>query len=635
MPLVAADHVNHTVAANITTEVTSLKVGLGEGQQIQEIPSNCSNLTFNVFSPNDFETLQLYANGPCRGAGPFIRQVHIHFSECTCSIDFISSNNITSCECICDPNLLPYIKNCSYTTKTLLREGTHSWITYRNDTDPPGYIIYPYCPFDYCHPSTEPVNFSLPNGVDAQCVYCRTGVLCGACQKGLSLSLGSSRCLPCHSYWPVVLAAVILGSAFAGILLVTALLVLNMTVAVGLINGVIFYANIVVAIRGVVFPSTKPSFPTVFVSWLNLDIGFDICFLDGLDTYAKTWLQLAFPVYITSLLALIIKISEYSPRFTRLLGPGERDTIATLATLTLLSYAKLLSSTIAALSFASLGYPDGSKHAIWLPDGNVRYFHGKHIALGIIALLIISVGIPYTLLLFLWQWLVKIPTIGRVFRWTRDTRINAIMTTYHAPYINKHRYWTGLLLLVRVVVYITAAVTESSHPQVLLLMTSILIGCLLFLKGIIRKLYKSLLADLLETIVLLNLLAFTMFSLFQFKGNNKKQTAAVYVSTSTAFLLFVVAIVYHIFLIIYVKKPVEAVTHFSVPQSGHTARQEVIYSSVSFLEAQDASDDSYVEDLIPFDNQNRGASAPYDFQETDSEDDSNSHPLLKKRLETR
>ena len=116
-----------------------------------------------------------------------------------------------------------------------------------------------------------------------------------------------------------MLAIVLLASIIAGILLVTTLLVLNMTVAVGVINGLIFHANIIAAISSVVFPSTKPSFSNVFVAWLNLNKGFDVCFLDRLDTHTKTWLQLAFPAYIILLLVLDIKISEYSPRFTSIL----------------------------------------------------------------------------------------------------------------------------------------------------------------------------------------------------------------------------------------------------------------------------------------------------------------------------
>ena len=120
-------------------------------------------------------------------------------------------------------------------------------------------FIQTQCPFDYCRPLTENVsmNLNLLNGSDAQCAYNRSGILCGACREPLSLSLGSSRCFSCHSYWPAVFAAILIAAIMAGILLVTALLTLNMTVAVGLINGFIFYANILAANTAVFFPSSE------------------------------------------------------------------------------------------------------------------------------------------------------------------------------------------------------------------------------------------------------------------------------------------------------------------------------------------------------------------------------------------
>lgn len=133
----------------------------------------------------------------------------------------------------------------------------------------------------------------------------------------------------------------------AGILLVTALLALNMTVAVGLISTIIFYANIVEPNSAIFFPSSEPSFPSVFIAWLNLSVGVDVCFFDGLDSYTKTWLQLAFPVYIISLVILVIMVSRYFPKFAALIG--KKDPVATLATLILLSYAKLLSITVTVL----------------------------------------------------------------------------------------------------------------------------------------------------------------------------------------------------------------------------------------------------------------------------------------------
>ena len=121
---------------------------------------------------------------------------------------------------------------------------------------------------------------------------------------------------------------------------------------VGLINGFIFYANVIEANGAIFFLSSEPSFPTVFIAWLSLDVGINVCFgFDGLDAYTKTWLQLAFPIYIISLVMLIIIISKYSPRFAGLIE--KRDPITTLATLSLLSYAKLLSVTITTLLSAT------------------------------------------------------------------------------------------------------------------------------------------------------------------------------------------------------------------------------------------------------------------------------------------
>ena len=66
-----------------------------------------------------------------------------------------------------------------------MRVNTNSWITHINDTDPPGYVIHPNCPLDYCRSPTKNVNMylNLPDGSDAQCAYNRSGVLCGGCQE--------------------------------------------------------------------------------------------------------------------------------------------------------------------------------------------------------------------------------------------------------------------------------------------------------------------------------------------------------------------------------------------------------------------------------------------------------------------
>ena len=229
-----------------------------------------------------------------------------------------------------------------------------------------------------------------------------TGILCGACKPGLSLSLGSSKCLKCPSYWPALFVAITVFAILAGIGLVVLFLWLNITVAVGTLNGFLFYANVIAANRVILLPYPEPNFITVFISWLNLELGIDVCYIDGMDTYMKTWLQLTFPIYIIFLVVFLIVISRYSSRFSNLIL--KRNPVATLATLILISYGKLFHVVLLAqpFSFAALTYPDGFRDVLWLPDGTVGYVTGKHIALFIVALLLLTFCIAYSSLLLCW-----------------------------------------------------------------------------------------------------------------------------------------------------------------------------------------------------------------------------------------
>ena len=65
------------------------------------------------------------------------------------------------------------------------------------------------------------------------------------CRPGLGLSLSSSRCIQCSETWRQDLIGIVIAAFIAGIALVILILALNMTVAVGTLNGILFYANIV------------------------------------------------------------------------------------------------------------------------------------------------------------------------------------------------------------------------------------------------------------------------------------------------------------------------------------------------------------------------------------------------------
>ena len=508
-------------------------------------------MTFNVFSPHKSERLSLYASdGPCQDADLSTGTVEVYFLPCSCLIGLqFSEVSSTNCSCECHSDIHQHMKQCDSRTGSIVKQPqSRAWISYINDTDlvVHGYLIYPNCPFDYCLSTSPPIDLNQPDGADSQCAFDRSSLLCGSCQPGLSLSLGSSRCLPCPSYWPALLTAITIAAVLAGIALVTLLLVLNMTVAIGTLNGLIFCANVVYANKNILLPFQETNFVTVFISLLNLELGVDTCFFPRMDSYIKTWLQLAFPAYIILLVVSVIIISSYSGKFSRLIG--KKDPVATLATLILLSYAKLLGICFKSLSVGILEYPDGSREMLWLPDATIGYLSQRHIPLVVAAVLILLVGLVYTAtaLLFSWQWLLHLPK-WRIFKWSRNPRIQTFIGTYHAPYSSKHRYWTGLLLIVRIILYLVASANVSNDPTVALTAMSFTVCCILVLSKLPgSRIYRKWPVDVLETSFYMNSLSFAIFAWYSL-GDPSKQKAAAYTSVIITFIILLLIVFYHIY----------------------------------------------------------------------------------------
>ena len=237
-----------------------------------------------------------------------------------------------------------------------------------------------------------------------------------------------------------------------------------------------FSSPMVRANQAIFFPhGTNNEFLSIFIAWLNLDLGIETCFYSGLDAYAKTWLRFLFPVYIWIIVVLIIVSSHYSTTAAKLSG---RNAVQVLATLFLLSYAKLLRTTITAFSFTLLEYPDGSVKKIWLYDGNVEYLKGKHIALFVAALLLlVFISLPYTVALLFIQCL-QYRSSYRILAWVR--RLKPLFDAYTGPYKDKHRYWPGLLLVVRVVLFLVFSLNVFGDPAISLLTIIVTMFCFLY-----------------------------------------------------------------------------------------------------------------------------------------------------------
>ena len=255
-----------------------------------------------------------------------------------------------------------------------------------------GLILYHACPTQYCKSQTLAITL---DDLDFQCDYHRGGVLCGKCTINYSLLLGSPWCEICSNDYLVLLFPF----SIAGIALVVFLSVLKLTVATGTLNSLILYANIIQVNRRVFLPLDQINVLTVFVAWLNLDLGFETCFYDGMTAYAHTWLQFVFPIYVWMLIISIILASRYSRFVSKALGSNP---VAALATLLLMSYNKILCVIIEVYSSVKLDYPGGEKVTVWLKDGNSLYLQSHDLGLTVITtLMLVCLFLPYTFLLLL------------------------------------------------------------------------------------------------------------------------------------------------------------------------------------------------------------------------------------------
>ena len=201
--------------------------------------------------------------------------------------------------------------------------------------------------------------------------------------------------------------------------------------------------------ESVLFPQEHAStlqFLRIFIAWLNLDFGIEMCFVKGLNAFWKSLLQYVFPMYIYSIVGIIIWGARRSTRLTNLLGS---KAVSVLSSLILLSYTKLLRTIYISLNYASLFYYNSERKVrtlvVWATDGRLKYVASEHAVLFFIALIIACLCLIYTLVLLFGQWLRRLSYFSR---------FHPVFDSYFATIKSKHHYLLGVLLITRVFLYL-------------------------------------------------------------------------------------------------------------------------------------------------------------------------------------
>ena len=402
------------------------------------------------------------------------------------------------------------------------------------------------CPLEFCKPKVYYHRFVFVNDsymlvVSSNlservpiCLSNRIGVLCGTCTNSYSVVFGSSGCYKCSNKW----LWTILLYAVAGPLLIYLLYALRLTLTAGTLNGIIFYAQ---AANGGLIAVMKEYYGTKnilrhlctlcvsFLSFLNLNLLFPLCFYNGMTELWKTGLSLVFPIYLLTIVVILIILSHYS---TWLSNRISHSSVQVLVTVVHLSFSNLL-LTIIYVFVSSVIYTSDKHYRVWYWDGTVEYMGQSHRILVIISLVVtLSLILPYIVFLLFAKSLIRRSSLASNY-------LRPVFEAIHAPYKEGKHHWFVARLLLLAIIYIVYIRVQGNNLYIIIaaLLASFLIGQSLFHP------FKNKLINLLDSSLMFNL---TLIYVSLSYDSLKKSVVFKVIAVSLVIMTFFIVLVYHI-----------------------------------------------------------------------------------------
>ena len=515
---------------------------INNGFEVNQPRTRCNVLRCTIYSNRmrAIFKLQLQQINPTEISYTDFKQPYLIISIRKCPWGFILSNS-PPYKCDCDGLLTNHGIFCTIDTQTVtIPSRQHYWLgcSNSNQSDCRGLSLADHCLLGYCRTDTMSISQKT---LDHQCSDSREGVLCGGCKKDHSLALGSSRCLQnCPEY---LFYTILVVSAASGILVILFLIGCNFTVSEGTINGLFFYAHVVHRNTDSFFPglagTSNANVFRLFITWLNLDLGFEVCFYKSMTQYQKSWIQCGFIFYLCILEVAIIILSRKYIFFTRLIG---RNVVKVLATLFLICCAKMMDIGISSLEFAHVKHSDGPNTLVWLLDGNISYRTGKHIPLFVLGSIFYSFALVYTMILLFIQCLQRRSNIC-CLRWVERWR--PFFEAYTSPCRINYRFWPGFLFFIRLTLFTFGSVLRAKPTVNLHITTAACVVILIFAFVSPNGVYKRWPLNILEFSFLVNLgILSTLVATFC-HSSGSHASSFVYPSVAIVMFLFVCIIMYH------------------------------------------------------------------------------------------
>ena len=180
---------------------------------------------------------------------------------------------------------------------------------------------------------------------------------------------------------------------------------------------------------------------------------------------------------------------------------------------------------------------------VWYMDGNVRYLSQWHAVLLAAAVLFLLLAAPYTLALLFDPVIEKYFTKSTFFadRWIK---FKPLVDAYHGPYKDNCRFWTGLLLLIRMsFTFISFHLDVLGTLIFITTSTIMLLSLMVIFEGVYQKRY----INNLECLSYFNLGLLSALAAVYQNNEHQKQLVTI-ISVSIALVSFGGIVMFHVLL---------------------------------------------------------------------------------------
>ena len=272
-------------------------------------------------------------------------------------------------------------------------------------------------------------------------------------------------------------------------------------ISLGHLYGIIYYYSIVDVLLGNDLYISDGVFQLVAVissfSKLTPQIIGKLCFVKGLSGIDQQFINYIQVIAVSLILFGISRAAKHSRRIANF---GQRFIVRAVCVLLLLSYTSLASTSLQLLRPLTFNDVDGT-FSYSSPD--VKYFSGRHVVYGIVAIstaAVFVVGFPCLLLLE--------PFLKRRFNFIR---IKPLLDQFQGSYKDKYRWFAAYYLICRLVIFLVVCIISDSQIRLYCLQTTCVI--IVLIHGWIQA-YKHQFLNILDITVLLNMVLVVNLSNF-------------------------------------------------------------------------------------------------------------------------